>query len=160
MGQGNPTDEKTIHTCLQQMEEFWNAHNFDAYDNLFADDATWVSVAGILWTGKAQIHKGHMFFNDIFFKYTSIKVQLQQLRFITNDVAIANIQWTFRTEQDVMFSDSTGIKKGDVRLMQITLTYLKKNKAWKISAGQNTNIDQEKVARDPVKDTYYKPKNK
>ena len=44
--------------------------------------------------------------------------------------------------------------------MQITLTYLKKNKAWKISAGQNTTIDQEKVARDPVKDTYYKPKNK
>jgi uncharacterized protein (TIGR02246 family) len=39
----------------------WNGHDLDAFGKLFASDAEFVNVAGVLWTGRQSIQAQHAY---------------------------------------------------------------------------------------------------
>jgi uncharacterized protein (TIGR02246 family) len=43
----------------------WNRHDLDAFGKLFAPDADFVNVAGVLWTGRQTIQAQHAYTHGV-----------------------------------------------------------------------------------------------
>ena len=139
--QNNNATEKSIRTILQEQEEAWNKHDIDGMSAYFTDDATLVNFLGMFWKSKAEIQENLRRINDDVFKHTSIKLSLKNLKVITPDVAVANVEEQFNVEED--YTDvGQQFKKGDKNYKLIMNVFIRKNNEWKITASQITLINQ------------------
>lgn len=57
--QNDSTDEKAIHTSLQQMEDAWNKNDMGAYCSQLKEEGTWINVVGMFWRNKKDVTKAH-----------------------------------------------------------------------------------------------------
>ncbi|MEO7487287.1 MAG: SgcJ/EcaC family oxidoreductase [Ferruginibacter sp.] len=139
--QNDITIEKSIRSVIQKQEEAWNKHDIDAMSNFFTDDATLVNFLGMFWKSKAEIAENLIRINEDVFKHTSIKYELKQIKFVTNDVAIANLEEQFNVVED--YADmGQQYKKGDKNYKLITNVFVRKNNEWLITASQLTLINE------------------
>jgi len=139
--QNDNATEKSIRSILQKQEESWNKHNVEAMSSYFTDDATLVNFLGMFWKSKAEIHENLIRINADVFKHTSIKLSLKQLKVISPDVAITNVEEQFNVEED--YTDiGQQYKKGDKNYKLIMNVFIRKNNEWKITASQITLINQ------------------
>ena len=134
--------ETAIKTIIQKQEDAWNQHKLIEMGTLyFADDATLINFLGMFWKSKAEIIQNLRRINEDVFKHTSIKYELKELKFITSDVAIANIEEQFTVEED--YTDvGQQYKKGDKNYKMITNVFVRKNNEWLITSSQLTLINQ------------------
>ncbi len=137
---GQTADEKAVNELVANMQTLWNKHDINAYNDLYADDATLVNPVGIFCANKAEVVKMHLEANEYYFKYTSLVIETQKLRFLTPDVAVVNVRYMVNIEQDLSFPDGYKLKKGDKQIVAIIHVLAKKNGSWKISATQVTNV--------------------
>ena len=140
--QNDTAAEAAIKTIIQKQEDAWNEHDIigkgTAY---FTDDATLVNFLGMFWKSKAEIIQNLSRINEDVFKHTSIRYELKELKFITSDVAIANMEEQFTVEED--YTDvGQQYKKGDKNYKLITDVFIRKNNEWLITASQLTLINQ------------------
>ena len=139
--QNDNATEKSIRTILQKQEESWNKHDVAAMSNYFTDDATLVNFLGMFWKSKAEIKENLGRINDDVFKHTSIKLSLKQLKVISPDVVITNVEEQFNVEED--YTDiGQQYKKGDKNYKLIMNVFIRKNNEWEITASQITLINQ------------------
>jgi uncharacterized protein (TIGR02246 family) len=53
-------------------ETSWNAHDMDAFAQLFHEDASFVNRYGMLWIGQAAIREGHRFIHEGVYRDTTV----------------------------------------------------------------------------------------
>src|SRR6478752_8959321 len=140
--QNDTAAETAIKTIIQKQEDAWNKHKLiEMGTPYFAEDATLVNYLGMFWKSKAEIIQNLSRINEDVFKHASIRFELKELKFITSDVAIANIEEQFTVEED--YTDlGQQYKKGDKNYKLITNVFVRKNNEWLITASQLTLINQ------------------
>jgi hypothetical protein len=88
----------------------WNNHDLDTFGKLFAPDADFVNVAGLLWTGRQSIQAQHAYIHGVIpadspgfseenrpyygiFKNSALEFDQIDVRFLRKEVAIAHVHW-------------------------------------------------------------------
>ena len=133
--------ETAIKAIIQKQEDAWNKHDVKEMGVYFSDDATLINFLGMYWKSKEEIMQNLSRINEDVFKHTSIRFELKKLKFVTGDVAIANVEEQFTVEED--YTDLGQLnKKGDKNYKMITNVFIRKNNEWLITASQLTLINQ------------------
>jgi uncharacterized protein (TIGR02246 family) len=123
-------DTQAIQVVLDGFVEAWNHHDMKAFGELFDDDATFVNIRGMLWGGRAEIETAHKAIHSSFYKGSHIQNQVESLRFLAPEVAVALVR-----------SDLTGDERspGATRQTRSTLVLAKRTR-WRITAAHNSEI--------------------
>ncbi|MGF7082822.1 SgcJ/EcaC family oxidoreductase [Mucilaginibacter sp. UYCu711] len=144
--QGN---EKSIQIQVNRMISDWNTHEFKNMDLYTTEDVEWVNIVGMWWKGRNDVKKAHQSTFDIFFKGVPFTQKSLNIRFLTNDVAIANLVCHIGS----LFPPD-GIDRVNNRTPEtdnlLMLVYRKKIGIWLLAAGQNTIIDPEAAKHNPI----------
>jgi uncharacterized protein (TIGR02246 family) len=113
----------------------WNQHDMAAFAALYADDADFVNVYGLWWTGRQAIEDAHVATHVSIFRASTLTLaQPHSIRFIATDVALCRTHWTL-TGIQTRAGGAAPDRRG--RLLHV----LKHNGArWQIAATQNTDI--------------------
>jgi Domain of unknown function (DUF4440) len=144
-----PNDAKDVRDVVAAFAVTWNRHDLDAFGKLFAQDADFVNVAGLLWKGRQSIQAQHAYSHGVIpadspgfneedrrywgiFKNSVMKFDRIDVRFLRKEVAIAHVNWELR---------------GDARTQStrhgVFMFVLTRQKAgWWIAAAQNTEINR------------------
>jgi hypothetical protein len=60
-----PNDAKDVRDVVAAFAATWNRHDLDAFGKLFAQDADFVNVAGLLWKGRQSIQAQHAYSHGV-----------------------------------------------------------------------------------------------
>jgi uncharacterized protein (TIGR02246 family) len=138
------SDETSIRGLLAEYHSDWNHHDMQAMGNLFADDAQWINVVGMHWSGKADIMKAHEVYHRLLFPKTEINFTNIAVRPIAPNVAVAVVEENF---------DASQLPNGGIRPASkdiLSFTFVKRDGQWKIVQGHNTIVLPEAQPYDPV----------
>jgi uncharacterized protein (TIGR02246 family) len=125
-------DESAVRDVLAEYAVAWNRHDMAAFGGLFTENCDYVNVAGVHWKGVQEIVRGQgeLFQNRL---KTAVRTLTGvEVRFPTPDVALVHATW------DVTgWSRPTG-EAVPVLKEIMTITMVKTNGKWLITAFQNT----------------------
>ena len=141
VAQNNVKDEMAIKNTIQQQENAWNRHDWEALSSYFTDDGTLINFVGQFWKGKKEILAHLKLLSECCLEPTSLKFEFKQARFLTPDIAIVYTEETLFADKDyeVPFRQ---YKKGDTDYEWKIDVFERKNGEWKISSTQMTLINQ------------------
>ncbi len=139
------TEETAIRQAVKDSETAWNNHDMSAFADLFADDAEWVNVVGMVWRGKTEIKKAHQIMHETYFKNRAVWLNDMTVRFIRPDVAVVIAKW------DADGFDTPNGKHHDKGTNVSTMIYAKQDGKWLISSGENVTVDPEAATHNPAK---------
>ena len=127
-------EDQAVLEIVRRLETSWNAHDMDAFGELFADDADFVNVFGMRWRDKKTIREEHRALHNSVFRKSTLTTRDTTVSFPAPDVAIARSSWDL-----VGLMSLTGEPQPDRR--GILTHVLKKRKGqWVIILSQNTDI--------------------
>lgn len=133
-------DEIAIEKQVTQLISDWNTHDFKNIDTYTTEDVEWVNIVGMWWKGRMEVKMAHQATFDAIFNGVPFTKKSLKIRFLTSEVAVANL-----IVHVGAFFPPDGIDHGDNKMPEaddiLTLVYVKKNDMWLLSAGQNTVID-------------------
>ncbi len=99
---GTPVaDSAGIHAVVAALEQAWNAHNAEAWTDMFLPDANFTNVFGIETIGRDAILRTHRHIMATMFRDSSTRMNVTSLRFVRPDVASVTIRWTMHGASDV-----------------------------------------------------------
>jgi uncharacterized protein (TIGR02246 family) len=127
-------DERQIREVTAKWQEAWNQHDMTAGAQLFTEEADFVNVNGSLWKGRGAIERSHAELHAKIFKNSTFKTLKIDIRFLTQDVARAHVNWEIKGDTNL---DGTARMPRQGIFTQILV---KKDGEWLISAWHNTNI--------------------
>lgn len=78
-----------------QQQEAWNRHDAKAYAALFTEDGDLVNVVGWWWKGRPQIEQKLTDAYVFVFRESTLTVNEVQVKFLTPDVAVAHVHWSW-----------------------------------------------------------------
>lgn len=139
--QNNKKDEIDIRNVIQQQQNAWNRHDWEALSSYFTDDAILINFVGQFWKGRNEILMHFKFLSKCCLEPTSLKFEFKQATFLTPDIAIVYTEETLFADKDydVPFHK---YKKGDIDYKWKVDVLEKKNGEWKITSTQMTLINQ------------------
>jgi uncharacterized protein (TIGR02246 family) len=123
-------DRSGVVALAEAIERAWNAGDVKSYARLYARDAAYVTRAGILWTGRKAIERGHAaaFRGDL--KGTVLKIQIKRLHFLTPRTAVAHCA-----------IELSGGARHIHKVRAVTRFELRKNRTrWEIEAARTREI--------------------
>jgi hypothetical protein len=144
-----PNDAKEVRNVVAGFAATWNRHDLDAFGKLFAPDAYFVNVAGLLWVGQQSIQAQHAYLHGVIpadspgfseedrpyygiFKNSMMKFNQVDVRFLRQEVAIAHVNW------ELLGDARTQNPRRGVFMFVLT----RQNVGWLIAAAQNTEINR------------------
>jgi len=138
-------DEDAIRDVAKAYCHAWNRHDMKALSELFTDDAQWVNIVGMHWSGMTAVVTGHEAYHRTFFCTTDIEIAGIQIMEIAPGAATAVILLTVGP-----FTPPDGVPrpKSDNRL---SMVLTKGSGHWRIAHGHSTVIDKGAQHFDPVK---------
>lgn len=141
-------DEQAVREVVDEFPDAWNRHDMNAFGALFTSDADFVNVTGTLWHGRAAIQLNHAFTHGTIpadspgvvlpkaaygiFKTSVLSFKQIDVRFLRNDVAVAQVQ----TE---LLGDA---RTKNPRHTFLTLILTQKGGHWLIAVAQNTEVNR------------------
>ena len=125
-------DDAAILQSIEYMEEGWSKKDGILFAKGFAEDADYVVINGMHIKSREVIASAHQHIFNTIYRETEVTVDLQKIRYIRPDVAVAHVKAQ-------MTGNSNG-KKID-HAAQITVVLEKKENYWQIIAFQNTEIE-------------------
>jgi hypothetical protein len=142
-------DAEDVRKVVAGFATTWNRHDLDAFGKLFAPDADFVNVAGVLWTSRQSIQAQHAYSHGVIpanspgfgeedrryygiFKNSTLKFGQIAVRFLRNEAAIAHVNW------ELLGDDRTQIPRRGVFIFVL----IRENVGWLIAAAQNTEINR------------------
>jgi hypothetical protein len=142
-------DDAQVRNVVADFATTWNRHDMDAFGKLFAPDADFVNVAGILWTGRESIQAQHAFSHGSIpadspgftpqdrpyygiFKNSTMRFDRIDVRFLRKEVAIARVSW------ELLGDARTPNPRRGVFLFVLN----REHTGWLIAAAQNTEINR------------------
>ena len=147
----NASDDAAIKSLIMAVPEAMNHKDWKAYANLFAEDADWINVVGMLWHGKENLVKAHAAYGSTVFRNGGFKYSDMSIRGVAPGVAVVVV-----TEHAVEQVAPDGVHKLPPGEGRLSFVVVKRDGAWKITLGHNTGILKEAEATDPTKG--WKPK--
>ena len=136
-------DKQGIDRTLNSIGQSLTDMDFDKFSTFFTDDADWVNIVGMHWTGRAQIVKAHrVVFTTRYHGFPQHIVD-ESVTLLTPTVALAitTIKMDDYTAQDG--------KRMTNNLSRLTWVLEKHNGTWLVRSGQNTTIDPQAAIHDP-----------
>jgi uncharacterized protein (TIGR02246 family) len=144
-----PNDAGGVRNVVAEVAATWNRHDLHAFGKLFAPDADFVNVAGVLWTGRQSIQAQHAYSHGAIpadsagfseedrryygiFKNSTLKFDQIDVRFLRQEVAIAHANWEL----------SGDARTQNPRRGVFMFVLDRQNAAWLIAAAQNTEINR------------------
>lgn len=124
-------DEQAIRDIARRLEEGWNSGNGQAFAAPFAEDSDYVVVDGRHIKGRPANAEGHQFIFDTIYRGSTNSMEVEDVRFIRPDVAIAHVRHHLRFSRDGQPAE------GHARS---TWVLTKDQGQWAIAAFQNTPI--------------------
>lgn len=127
---GSAKDEVAILKLLADSVGAWNRHDAAAFSKLFADDADFTDVLGLVVQGRAAIEKllGPLFATT--FKESHVLPTGLRIRFIKSDVAAVDSTWGMSGYLDTA-DRKPSLKKA---VMIVSLIMIKEKGKWSIAA--------------------------
>src|SRR5260370_30068829 len=86
-------DETAIRDLQGRWDEAWNRHDVKALSSLVAEDVRFVSVAGVVLTGRAEFEALQSRTHSMQFKESVRSVTGTEIKFLTPDIAVAHVRW-------------------------------------------------------------------
>lgn len=132
-GVKNPdgADEAALRENVKQMEGGWNAKKGELFAKPFTEDADYVVINGMYIKGRNEIAKGHQQIFDTFYKNTSLRLSIRQIRFLRRDVALVHVDGHL---------DGIGNEGHPASDASITMVMTRGKQGWEIAAFQNTEV--------------------
>jgi uncharacterized protein (TIGR02246 family) len=124
-------EKAAIEEMVKSIQEAWNAGDGKAFATPFAEDADYVVVNGMHIKGREAIGQGHQQIFDTFYKGSTNRLTLENVRFIQPDVAIAHVQ------AHLTFYEGENTREATARS---TWVLARDDGKWSIAAFQNTPI--------------------
>lgn len=141
-------DEARVRNVVTGFATAWNNHDMDSFGKLFAPDADFVNVTGILMKGRQEIQSHHAWSHGAIpesthvprtlprnygiFKHSTMKFDTIDVRFLQKDVALAHVNWQ-------LFGDA----RSSTPRRGVFLFVLNRGKqGWQIATAQNTEINR------------------
>lgn len=131
----DPSDHQTIHHMIEHFTNAWNYHEGQGSADYYAQDADFVNIFGMAFSGKQEIETRHIKIHETFLKGSAFEVVDLKLREATPHVVIAHVYWKVSNIQRPGKDPHNGIMKG-----VFTHVFLKNHDKWEITATQNTLI--------------------
>jgi len=122
-------DESAMREAVKQLETGWNTKSGATFAKPFAEDADYVVINGNYIKGRAVIESQHQRIFDTIFKDTTLKLTVQQIRFLRPDVAVVHVKGNRGSSNSDLIQDA-----------MLTLFMTKEKQGWTIAAFQNTAI--------------------
>jgi uncharacterized protein (TIGR02246 family) len=145
------SDEAGIRAAVIAFQEAWNHHDMKAMTNVFTEDADLINVVGTRWQGRANIVKALGVFHREMFKNEQIHFEEMTIRSLTPNVAVAVAVQTGSGE--MVLPDGLGPRKPMGEQLD-TFVVVKRDGAWKVAHGQNTTVNADAQAFDPIKTNW------
>jgi len=142
-----PNESEDVRKAVAGFATTWNAHDMDAFGKLFAPDADFVNVGGLLSVGRQDIQLHHAWSHGAIsketfpngnpayygiFKHSTMKFNQVDVRFLRKDVAIAHVNWE-------LLGDA---RTPTPRLGMLLFVLTRQDGGWLIAAAQNTEINR------------------
>ena len=143
-----PNDTDVVRKAVEGFATAWNHHDMDAFGQLFAPDADFVNVTGVLMKGREGIQMHHAWSHGAIpkttqvpgtlaanygiFKNSTMKFDAVDVRFLRGDVALAHVKWK------LLGDTRTSIPRRGVFLFVLT----RGKGGWQIASAQNTEINR------------------
>jgi len=143
--QENIKEEKVINGQIDAFFTSWNKHDFSDMKNYIADTSDFVNIVGMHWKGREDIQYAHQTFHQQQFKDKPLRKLSAEIRFLTNDVALAHVL----LHLDGSYIAPDGSKRGDMDGLA-TFVFIKKDNTWLVTAVENVVVDQAAKPFDPV----------
>jgi uncharacterized protein (TIGR02246 family) len=144
-------DEAGIRDAVMAFQGAWNHHDMKAMGDVFTENADLINVVGTRWQGKADIVKALSVFHREMFKNEQIHLGQVTIRSITPNVAVAVAVQTGSGE--IVLPDGLGPRK-PVGEQLDTFVAVHREGIWKVAHGQNTMVNAEAQAFDPIKTNW------
>jgi ketosteroid isomerase-like protein len=143
-------DAEDVRKVVAGFETAWNHHDMDAFGKLFAPDADFVNVAGVLWTGRQSIQAQHAYSHGVIpanspgfseedrrhygiFKNSALTFDQIDVRLLRKEIAIAHVNW------ELLGDGRTQNSRHGVFIIVLT----RQDVRWLIASAQNTEINRD-----------------
>lgn len=143
-----PNETDVVRNAVEGFTTAWNHHDMDAFGHLFAADADFVNVAGVLMQGREEIQMHHAWSHGAIpkttrvpgtlaanygiFKSSTMNFDAVDVRFLRRDVALAHVKW------QLLGDTRSSTPRHGVLLFVLTRT----KDGWQIASAQNTEINR------------------
>jgi uncharacterized protein (TIGR02246 family) len=128
------SEEDKLREIVEQLEAAWNNGDSIAFTEPFADDADFVHILGGHFIGRVSIEKGHRAIFDTIYKGSTVKFDVEKIRFAGSAVAIVFIFSTLATSQPGLPPQLNA---------RPTMVLQRHGDGWKIVTFQNTLVTPE-----------------
>ena len=128
-------DKVAIEKIVQDLADSWNEKEGVGFGVNFSDDADFVNIFGMHFSGKAEIEDRHIKILQTMFKNSKLQMVKTTLREIQPGVVIALIQWKLDAKKSPITLSSKYFD--EIREGIFTNVFLYANNKWVITASQN-----------------------
>jgi uncharacterized protein (TIGR02246 family) len=128
--------ESSVSRLAEQFVTIWNAHDMGRLQDLYADDADFVNVIGMRWSGASEIARMHVALHESRMRQTTLRSEGMTVRVLAPSVAVVHDTWVLTGDPG-----APGWRIGEQR-RGILVHVLKLDGAgkWHIAVSQNTDI--------------------
>jgi uncharacterized protein (TIGR02246 family) len=127
-------DQEAIHGIIKSYTEAWNLRGCIGFGDGFTEDADFVNIFGMHFSGKAEIEQRHIQILKTFLKDSTMEIQDIQLREVQPGVVISLVRWKVHGFRHPSNAASTSTEREGI----FTHVFINTNNQWKITASQNT----------------------
>ncbi len=129
-------DERALRDLFQKLQEAWNQGDGRAYAASFTEDADYINVTGASLKGRQAIATVHQQLFETLFQGSQLEGFVKRLHFLSEDIALLHVHGRPRVPgQEIPAPEQYSIQ---------TLVAIKQADRWRITAFQNTLIQQER----------------
>ena len=123
-------DEQALRTIVAKLEAAWNRGDAEAWAAEFAQDADFIHVLGLHFTGRQAIVEGHRTIFDTIYKDSRYTLAIEKIRPVGEDAAA------------VFTLASLTLADGSEMKARPTLVAERTGSGWRIAVFQNTLVGQ------------------
>ncbi|MCX7054268.1 MAG: SgcJ/EcaC family oxidoreductase, partial [Proteobacteria bacterium] len=85
--------ESSVSRHAEQFVAIWNAHDMERLQDLYAEDADFVNVIGMRWTGASEIARMHVLLHELRMRQTTLVSEGMTVRVLAPSVAVVHDTW-------------------------------------------------------------------
>ena len=123
-------DEDLIRDLVRWLEISWNSSASAGFAAPFSDDADFVTIFGAHYTSRSSVEANHRHIFDTIYKESRIAYNVEKIRFVRPDVAIAFVRVRLQ------------MRNGKMLEARPNMVLVKDNERWQIVCLQNTLIGE------------------
>jgi uncharacterized protein (TIGR02246 family) len=130
-------DRFAIQTIIQDYIIAWNEQEGRGFANDFSEDADFVNVVGMCFSGREEIEQRHIKILQSFLKGSQFELVNLKLREVQVGLIIALVHWRLEGYRNLTSDEN---EPTETREGIFTHVFVQFDKTWKIVASQNTLI--------------------